>query len=772
MVDSLDTDSPLAAPPTAQNKESTVEPTEDEKKEEINDVTREFNRSLSMNGNDDSPKDDTEIPSPPTSNESTPSNNNEQTKDKRFVAPKDFELLKVIGMGAFGKVLQVRLRKSSEILAMKVISKRLIKRKTSYVENVLAERNILTKIANHPFIVTMHASFQTKEKLFIIMDFCAGGELFLKLGREGIFRERTAAFYLAEITLALEHLHSVNVLHRDLKPENILLNSDGHCVLTDFGLAKDFSYTNSENEDERARTLCGTMEYMAPEMVARKWYGKGADFWSLGCIAFEMLSGQPPFSSGRGGSKELFRKIMNERIRMPEGSSASACKLLKGLLNRDVNKRLGAARGTMFEVGGVGALKKQPFFDGLDWGKLELKEIEPPEDFSVSNAEDLRHFHEEFTKMPLPRSVKEMSKEDFLPRNCKSDHFRGFSFIGDHFPVPERTHSEEMHYWNNPDADGQSLSDCASDIFDDDMKDVPEPEPIPEKKKRPPRKKKKKQTVPMETANEEDEKEDTAVTEGLDNSEAVSETQQSDEALHGDKSCQTDDQRPSPANVGGAKDEPKLPHAGSAACQSSTKASSSLNPNATAWNVVSTKTPAASPTLAASEVTTPRTPWATPRATQTNAKQQSMPTTKPQLNQSNPVVVDTYKPKPGTWASLAVQKDASPGYAINPTLNRPRAAAQSTMATPVSYAKPQPHIKQSAISPDWRNHVVSPRRSPYTKAGGQVSMQTIDFLPPPPVSQPQQQAWPSLDEFGPPLSAKKDIPKNTKRVGAWGSKPL
>jgi hypothetical protein len=217
MVDSLDTDSPLAAPPTAQNKESTVELTEDEKKEEINDVTREFNRSLSMNGNDDSPKDDTEIRSPPTSNESTPSNNNEQTKDKRFVAPKDFELLKVIGMGAFGKVLQVRLRKSSEILAMKVISKRLIKRKTSYVENVLAERNILTKIANQPFIVTMHASFQTKEKLFIIMDFCAGGELFLKLGREGIFRERTAAFYLAEITLALEHLHSVNVLHRDLK---------------------------------------------------------------------------------------------------------------------------------------------------------------------------------------------------------------------------------------------------------------------------------------------------------------------------------------------------------------------------------------------------------------------------------------------------------------------------------------------------------------------------------------------------------------------------
>lgn len=220
MVDSIETETPSEASPTTHDKESTVEMTEDEKKEEINDVTREFNRSLSMNADADSPKDDTKIPSspnPPASNESTHTNNDGQTKDKRFVAPKDFELLKVIGMGAFGKVIQVRNRKSSEILAMKVISKRLIKRKTSYVENVLAERNILTKIANHPFIVTMHASFQTKEKLFIIMDFCAGGELFLKLGREGIFRERTAAFYLAEISLALEHLHSVNVLHRDLK---------------------------------------------------------------------------------------------------------------------------------------------------------------------------------------------------------------------------------------------------------------------------------------------------------------------------------------------------------------------------------------------------------------------------------------------------------------------------------------------------------------------------------------------------------------------------
>ena len=362
-------------------------------KEEMKEVTREFQRSLSIS-NDDGLNSHTDMSQ--KENEQSENINSDQsdTEDRKrhFLAPKDFELLKVIGMGAFGKVLQVRNRHSSTVHAMKIISKRLIKRKMSYVENILAERNILSKISNHPFIVTMHASFQTREKLFIIMDFCAGGELFLKLGKEGHFRERTAAFYLAEIILALEHLHSMNVLHRDLKPENVLVGNDGHLCLTDFGLAKDF--TGNGGEDDWARTLCGTMEYMAPEMVARKWYGKGADYWSLGCIAYEMMSGKPPFESKKG-SKDLFRKIMSERVRMPDLISACACKLLKGLLNRDVNKRFGSSKGTFLEVGGVAALKQQTFFAGLDWGKLERKEIDPPEDFSVDNDEDLRHFHEE-----------------------------------------------------------------------------------------------------------------------------------------------------------------------------------------------------------------------------------------------------------------------------------------------------------------------------------------------------------------------------------------
>lgn len=435
----------------------------------------------------------------PTNEQNNNSSELDELEKKRYVTPQDFELLKCVGMGAFGKVLQVKNKKSKQILAMKIISKRLINRKTSYVENIHAERDILTKI-RHPFVVNMHCSFQTKEKLFIIMDFLAGGELFLRLGREGIFLESTAQFYIGEIVLALEHLHSRGILHRDLKPENILLGTDGHCCLTDFGLAKDFQWgeEGKSEEDEKALTVCGTQEYMAPEMIAKKGYTKAADWWSLGCIAYEMLSGNPPFESKKG-AKDLFRKIMNQKVKMPDGSSAGACKLLKGLLNRNASARLGAAKGTMFQVGGVAQVKEMIFFEGLDWILLEKKEIDPPMTAHVDNDEDLRHFYDEFTQMTLPRSVKMMTEDNFKPKNCQSEHFKGFSFIQHDFELPERTSEHHDHYWNNPEGDGESLSECASMLEEPGKESVQmkptlqsTPEETPVKKKRPPRKKKKK----------------------------------------------------------------------------------------------------------------------------------------------------------------------------------------------------------------------------------------------------------------------------------------
>jgi p70 ribosomal S6 kinase len=422
-------------------------------------------------------------------------------KSTRFVTPQDFALLKVIGMGAFGKVLQVRNKHSSQVLAMKIISKRLLRKKQGYIENIQAERNILMRV-KHPFVVTMHCSFQTKEKLFIIMDFLAGGELFLRLGREGIFLEHQAAFYLAEIILGVDHLHSKGILHRDLKPENILLSSDGHVCLTDFGLAKDFGpgWKDDSEDAERARTICGTQEYMAPEMVANKGYGKAADYWSLGCIAYEMLQGQPPFSS-KQGSKELFRRIMMEKVKMPEGSSAGACKLLKGLLNRNVIQRLGAAKSTMFEVGGAAGLKQAAFFKCIDWDKLEQKQAIPPFIMQVDHEEDLRHFHDEFTSMPLPRSVMQVSTDDVKLRRCDSTAFRGFSFIQNEFILPERSEGDINNYWNaaGVEDDGESCSDTASSKCEGDeggLLQQPLQSPL---KKRPPRKRKPKEKVAEET---------------------------------------------------------------------------------------------------------------------------------------------------------------------------------------------------------------------------------------------------------------------------------
>jgi serine/threonine protein kinase len=164
---------------------------------------------------------------------------------------------------------------------------------------------------------------------------------------------------------------------------------------------------------------------MSPEMLSRKGYGRASDWWSLGCIAYEMLSGRPPFES-RKGAKDLFSKIMTEKVKMPDGSTAAACKLLKGLLNRDVTKRWGAARSTMFEIGGVSGLKGAEFFKYIDWDKLEKKEVEPPDSKPVDNDEDLRHFYNEFKEMPLPRSVTEMSQGKYTPCKVRSDAFRGF----------------------------------------------------------------------------------------------------------------------------------------------------------------------------------------------------------------------------------------------------------------------------------------------------------------------------------------------------------
>ena len=176
-----------------------------------------------------------------------------------------------------------------KLYAMKVISKKLLKKKNS-IMYMKSERDILTKV-DHPFVVSLFFAFQTERKIFLVMDFLGGGELFFHLKRRGLILEKEVRFYLAEMVLAIEFLHNKGIIHRDLKPENVLLRDDGHVCITDFGLAKEIG------DLESARTLCGTSEYMAPEMLTRNGYGKGVDWWSLGALCFEMLSGKPPFTA-------------------------------------------------------------------------------------------------------------------------------------------------------------------------------------------------------------------------------------------------------------------------------------------------------------------------------------------------------------------------------------------------------------------------------------------------------------------------------------------
>ena len=192
----------------------------------------------------------------------------------RRVGLREFVLLKVVGKGSFGKVMQVRKRDTGRIYAMKVLQKANIIRRNQ-VEHTRTERNVLSRIM-HPFIVGLNFAFQTEDKLYFVLDYCAGGELFFHLGREGKFDEPRSRFYAAQIVLALEHLHKMSVIYRDLKPENVLLDHRGNVRITDFGLSKE----NVEAVDSGAHSFCGTPEYLAPEVLNRSGHGRAVDWWS------------------------------------------------------------------------------------------------------------------------------------------------------------------------------------------------------------------------------------------------------------------------------------------------------------------------------------------------------------------------------------------------------------------------------------------------------------------------------------------------------------
>ncbi|OMJ79752.1 hypothetical protein SteCoe_20185 [Stentor coeruleus] len=277
------------------------------------------------------------------------------------VSPKQFSVLQPLGKGSFGEVYLVRNKYTGILYAMKVLDKEKIisKNLTIYAQT---ERNVLSQI-NHPFMVSLHFAFQSNEKLFLILDYCPGGDLARHLSVEKKFPESRAKVYLCEIILALEELHKRDIIFRDLKPDNIVLDINGHAILTDFGLSKE-----GVNNSFQAKSFCGSIAYLAPEVLKRKGHGKCVDWYLLGVLFYEMVVGIPPYFTIN--KNELINNIQKGRLKIPVCLSLDAKELIKDLLQRDPAKRLGALRDAE-------EVKQHRFFKGIDWEAVERKELKP-----------------------------------------------------------------------------------------------------------------------------------------------------------------------------------------------------------------------------------------------------------------------------------------------------------------------------------------------------------------------------------------------------------
>uniref|UniRef100_A0A673NA25 Ribosomal protein S6 kinase n=1 Tax=Sinocyclocheilus rhinocerous TaxID=307959 RepID=A0A673NA25_9TELE len=325
--------------------------------------------------------------------------------------PSQFELLKVLGQGSFGKVFLVRKvtpPDNNQLYAMKVLRKATLKVRDRVRTKM--ERDILADV-NHPFVVKLHYAFQTEGKLYLILDFLRGGDLFTRLSKEVMFTEEDVKFYLAELALGLDHLHGLGIIYRDLKPEKhsammLIIFNIMFFFLSDFGLCKE-----AIDYEKKAYSFCGTVEYMAPEVVNRQGHTHSADWWSFGVLMFEMLTGSLPFQGK--DRKETMNLILKARLGMPQFLSAEAQNLLRALFKRNPTNRLDGAE----------EIKRHSFFMTIDWNKLFRREIKPPFKPAVARPDDTFYFDSEFTS----RTPKD--SPGVPPSAGAHQLFRGFSFV-------------------------------------------------------------------------------------------------------------------------------------------------------------------------------------------------------------------------------------------------------------------------------------------------------------------------------------------------------
>jgi len=332
----------------------------------------------------------------------------------RKMSASDFEPISCLGKGTYGTVLLVKQTATGRLYAQKQFRKASLTVHKKLVEQTKTERSILESVNRHPFVVKLYYAFQDHEKLYLILEYAQGGELFTHLAMERMFTEDVASFYMAEMVLALEHLHhNVGVVYRDLKPENCLLDSEGHLLLTDFGLSK-----VAVDGDDHCNSVLGTIEYMAPEVILGNHYGNAVDWWSLGALGYDLLTGSPPFQANNHA--KIQEKIIKQKLVLPYFLGPDAKDLLTRLLRKEPNRRLGGCMPKDMQT-----VKKHRFFRKIDWKALERRELEPPIRPLITDPELAENFSREFTDL----AVSPVATQHEWSAVSETNPFGGFSFV-------------------------------------------------------------------------------------------------------------------------------------------------------------------------------------------------------------------------------------------------------------------------------------------------------------------------------------------------------
>ncbi|XP_074040789.1 atypical protein kinase C-like [Leptinotarsa decemlineata] len=332
----------------------------------------------------------------------------------------DFELIRVIGRGTYAKVFMVELKKAKHIYAMKVMKKSLAKDHVD-IEWMQTEKHVFETASNHPFLVGLHSCFQTPSRLFFVIEFVQGGDLATYMAQMRRLPEEDARFYAAEISLALNFLHCKGIIYRDLKLDNVLLDHEGHIKLTDYGMCKE-----GIRPGDTTSTFCGTPNYIAPEILRGEDYGFSVDWWSLGVVLYQMLTGRSPFDMDRTSENSelnnfyLYQVIMEKPIRIPRSLSVSAANVLRRFLNKNPAERLGCRNPDVFTE-----IIEHPFFESIDWDMLKVKQVLPPYQPRLDSDRDLTNFPPEFTNELVHLTPDDRREIEWIDQS----EFEGFEDI-------------------------------------------------------------------------------------------------------------------------------------------------------------------------------------------------------------------------------------------------------------------------------------------------------------------------------------------------------